>query len=1120
MKPSLDEVSDSATDVSFAVLLEEIASKCLAGEPVDWSAHERDHPEYVEELRQLVPAMEAVADLSRSARGGDAAPPGGEDALAGTLGDFRIFQEIGRGGMGVVYEAEQISLCRRVALKVLPFASTLDARQLQRFKNEAQAAAGLHHTNIVPVFATGCERGVHYYAMQYIEGQSLAQVIAELYGIETPTVKSEQKASAKCAGDRTVAGISAAQAGIQTPPDARLSTLASTHGRAFFHAIARLGIQAAEALDYAHDLGVIHRDIKPANILVDARGKLWITDFGLAHCQSQAGLTMSGDLVGTLRYMSTEQALAKRVLVDHRTDIYSLGATLYELLTGKPVFTGHDRQELLRQIAFEEPKQLRRINKAIPTELDTIVLKSLEKNPADRYATAKEMSEDLERFVNDEPIRARRPSPIRRARNWGRKHRTLVWSAGVALFVAATVLAGAIGWIARDQATRQALIEQAVQKDWDEADIWQDQKRWTNVLQTMDRATARFNAGELPELQAKVEERRRDAAMIVRLEKAVASGVSDGAPGQRDVPGIDKTYRQAFVAYGLEVEMLPLAETVHRIRASAIRDHLVKALDNWAFYLGHWGGNNKKWAKSAEALRSVARLADNDEWRKQMRDPHIIEDREALIRLAASDAVLAQPPEHIMILFHFLESLTHGVKSGMPSPAVPLGSKDPGVRMLLRVQKLYPADFWINLNLGYHLRAEPKLAAEAVGYCRVAVSLEPHNWGPYVTLGEALWEQKRQDEANESFLEAIKLQTSAVGCLKFAQHLLARKMERHMPEVVESAILRAMKLKPRYADAYVAKGRLLQTQGKSRDAETAFRQAIELDPKDGESHFALAKILRDQSDLSAAEAVYRKCIELFPGSRAHYQLGHVLLRQGRFVDAEGAYRKAIHYQPGLPWAHSSLGVSLVMQDKVAESEPHFRKAVEIARNDAAGHHNLGKVLSILGRFADAVESLRKGIELSPNYAEAHHDLAKALRGLGRSAEADREAVAAFELAKTMVKAVPQCDWDDACLAAACAGIGDTNNLLDADESAAIRGQALKWLQSHVAARRERLKKEAGKPLPDLAGEIRYWLKESDFYGVRGEAALAKLPEAEAQEWRKLWEDVAELARQPKAVEQR
>jgi tetratricopeptide (TPR) repeat protein len=200
--------------------------------------------------------------------------------------------------------------------------------------------------------------------------------------------------------------------------------------------VAHLGVQAAEALEHAHAKGIIHRDIKPANLLIEVSGNLWITDFGLARMVSEAGLTMTGDLVGTLRYMSPEQALAKRVLVDHRTDIYSLGVTLYELLSLEPAFSGGDRQELLRQISFEEPRSLRRVNKRIPAELETIVLKAMEKNPADRYATAQELAEDLEHFLKDEPIRAKRPTLVQRAVKWGRRHPSVVWATGLLLLMA------------------------------------------------------------------------------------------------------------------------------------------------------------------------------------------------------------------------------------------------------------------------------------------------------------------------------------------------------------------------------------------------------------------------------------------------------------------------------------------------------------------------------------------------------------------------------------------------------------------------------------------------------------------------------------------------------------
>jgi WD40 repeat protein len=225
-----------------------------------------------------------------------------------------------------------------------------------------------------------------------------------------------------------------------------------------------LGIQAAEALEHAHQLGVVHRDVKPANLLVDGRAHLWITDFGLAHFQSQVGLTLSGDLVGTLRYMSPEQALAQRTLIDQRTDIYSLGASLYELLTLELAFPGNDRQELLRLIAFEEPRPLRRFNKAIPAELEAIVLKAMEKNPADRYATAQALAEDLRRFLEEKPILARRPSLLHRGRKWARRHRPVAWALGISAAIVSMVIMIVLVvsnvLIAREQRRTQAAKEQ------------------------------------------------------------------------------------------------------------------------------------------------------------------------------------------------------------------------------------------------------------------------------------------------------------------------------------------------------------------------------------------------------------------------------------------------------------------------------------------------------------------------------------------------------------------------------------------------------------------------------------------------------------------------------------
>jgi serine/threonine protein kinase len=365
-----------STEHSLAELIEELSARMEAREPVQLQAYLDAHPKHAGELRRLYPALQLLADFSRSGEAN--IPPEGLEAtptLGTPLGDFRLLREVGRGGMGVVYEAEQLSLRRRVALKVLPFAATMDPRHLQRFHNEAQAAACLHHTNIVPVFFVGCERGVHFYAMQFIDGQPLSELIHQLQQAEEvgPAARDESTT----ASQPSPAKAAAASPTIRVAGDATPQTGEGKWGQDFFRRVTQLGIQAAEALEHAHQLGVMHRDIKPANLLVDYRGNLWITDFGLTHCQSQAGLTMSGDLVGTLRYMSPEQALGQHAAIDHRTDIYSLGVTLYELLTLQPPFEGNDRQKLLLQIAFEEPPLPRQLNRAIPVELETIVVKAM-----------------------------------------------------------------------------------------------------------------------------------------------------------------------------------------------------------------------------------------------------------------------------------------------------------------------------------------------------------------------------------------------------------------------------------------------------------------------------------------------------------------------------------------------------------------------------------------------------------------------------------------------------------------------------------------------------------------------------------------------------------------------
>jgi eukaryotic-like serine/threonine-protein kinase len=411
------------------------------------------HPQLAGPIRAHLAGLDFVYQATAPMRPAATARSEADEAVRRQLGDYMIVREIGRGGMGVVYEARQVSLDRRVALKVLPFAAVLDRKQVARFYNEAQAAAHLHHPNIVPVFSSGCDRGVHYYAMQFIEGQPLDLAIRQLriLSTESPCVASEAPTQRQ-AGAVTAGGKSAGWNPVSSAAELKQSE--------FFRTVARLGIEAAEALDYAHQCGVVHRDIKPSNLMLDEQGKLWISDFGLARFDANGSLTATGDVLGTVRYMSPEQVAGKPNVVDPRTDVYSLGITLYELATLQAAFSGSDRPAFLRWITDEEPRPPRQVNPAIPVDLETILLKAIAKSPQDRYLTAKDMADDLRRFLQGESVLARRANLWDRAGKWARRHRTLVAAAAVSLVVVLIgSLVGTLLIVAEHTKTKIALAQ-------------------------------------------------------------------------------------------------------------------------------------------------------------------------------------------------------------------------------------------------------------------------------------------------------------------------------------------------------------------------------------------------------------------------------------------------------------------------------------------------------------------------------------------------------------------------------------------------------------------------------------------------------------------------------------
>jgi tetratricopeptide (TPR) repeat protein/predicted Ser/Thr protein kinase len=402
-------------------LAEEFACRWRAGERPAVEEYVARYPQWAEEIRAVLPAVVMMEQLKP--RPADAATDRitiVPQAVPRQVGEYRIVREIGRGGMGVVYEAEQEALGRRVAIKVLPGSVLANSATRERFRREAQAAARLHHTNIVPVFGVGECDGQCFYVMQLITGRGLDQIIRSGEGRES----------------------------------------------LWWRTVARIGSGVADALACAHAQGILHRDVKPSNLLLDERGTVWVTDFGVAKLVEEANLTQSGDLVGTLKYMPPERFAGQ---TDARGDIYSLGATLYELLTLRSAFPDTTPYHLIHLITYDAPTPPRKLNPDIPRDLETIVLKAMSRFPSHRYQTPEELAEDLRRFLDDRPILARRIGPAERVWRWCRRNPALAAAtAAVFLLMAAVTVVSVIGYAQTAAAkgrTEQALSAEAAAKE-------------------------------------------------------------------------------------------------------------------------------------------------------------------------------------------------------------------------------------------------------------------------------------------------------------------------------------------------------------------------------------------------------------------------------------------------------------------------------------------------------------------------------------------------------------------------------------------------------------------------------------------------------------------------------
>ena len=920
------------------------------------------------ELRQRVEALLAAHDAS----GGflDRPPPSPLSTVdeeprlseepGGRIGPYKLLQQIGEGGMGVVFLAEQLEpVQRKVALKLIK--PGMDSHQVvARFEAERQALALMDHPNIAKVLDAGAtDSGRPYFVMELVKGLPITKYCDQEH----------------------------------LTPQERL----------------HLFVPICHAVQHAHQKGIIHRDLKPSNILIglyDGRPVPKVIDFGVAKATGtklteRTLFTEVGHAIGTWEYMAPEQAELNNLDIDTRADIYALGATLYELLAGSPPFT---RQQL-RNAAFEEmlrlirevepPKPSTRLSSSdeLPSlaakrklepaklsqlvrgDLDWIVMKCLEKERGRRYETANGLALDVQRFLADEPVLASPPSVAYRLRKFARRHKAKVLTAALVGFVL-LFAAGALGWALWDRAEQRAInqAEKGFQARQNHAlaktslarlDDLYKQYLWTEADALLDGAAKLVGPDGDADLRERIAKAKRKTKLFHDLDQAQLIRAR-WVEGKFNDAGAAAQYETAFRTFGLEMKPGQTEALAHCIREeeATVREALLVALDNWAFY---------DRTAFKDFLLGLVAAADDDSWRREFRKAVAARDGAALARLSEQSRQLPLAPADHWRLARALGSL---------------GRSDEAEVLLRQARTRYPADFWIAIELGILLStkdAAPGDIEERVGCYRVAVALRPQSSAAHTNLGGALYHKKQFGDAIAEFKTAIQLEPKdSVSHYNLGMALLQNS------QLVDAIAEynKAIALDPNSAPAHNSLGNALKAIGLLDDAIVELKKAIDIDSKNAKAHSDLGSAWHAMKRLDSAIAEFKTAIALDSKlAPAHYNLGNALRDQKQLDAAIAAFKKAIELDAKFPSAHYNLGIVLVAKGKPEDAIPEYKKAIVLDPKHVNAHYSLGNALYGKRQWDDAIAAYQKAIALDSNYAEAYCNMGHALREQGRLAEA-------------------------------------------------------------------------------------------------------------------------------------